>query len=277
MTTMESTEASEGAVDADERADTGPSAEAATAPAAHAGTAAGWAGDLEPRLVRSLSSITSYRQAVRVFFSRPGPRVIAASAGAAWLVRAALGPPGPTEPLVCAAVAAWWPYQEWLMHRHLLHLRPKKTRWGTFDPVFAQRHRWHHEHPDDVDGTLLPPRVIYAGMPAAGAILFGLLGPRRRAVSAYATYSSMALLYEWTHFIVHTGIRPEHDYAKKLRRNHLLHHYRSEKHWLGFTAPIVDELLGTAPDPASVPRSKTAMDLHGLRAAAEVEHGSSEP
>lgn len=222
-----------------------------------------------PRDVRELSSITTYREALRVFFSRPGPRTIAATAGLGWLARAALGPPGLSEPLVVATVLAWWPLQEWLMHKYLLHRRPQRTRFGTFDPVFARRHRWHHEHPDDVDGTLLPPRVIYASMPLSAGIFLALLGPRRRTITAFAAFSTMALVYEWTHFIVHTGIKQESAYAKTLRRNHLMHHFRSEKHWLGFTAPVIDRILGTDPDPSTVPRSKTAMDLHGLRAAEE--------
>mgnify|MGYP001572956901 CR=1 FL=1 len=225
--------------------------------------------DRTPHEVRSLSSITTYRQALRVFFSRPGPRTIAGCAGLSWLARAALGPPGLGEPLIVATVVAWWPLQEWLMHKHLLHLRPTATPLGTFDPMFSRRHRWHHRHPDDVDGTLLPPPVVHASMPASAAIFLLLLGPRRRTITAFAAYSTMALVYEWTHFIVHTGVRPEHDYVKALRRNHLLHHYRSEAYWLGFTAPIVDDLFGTNPDPATVPRSKTAMDLHGLATVAE--------
>jgi hypothetical protein len=220
----------------------------------------------EPSKVTELSSITTYGEALRVFFSRPGPRAIAASAGLGWLARAALGPPGLTEPLLMGTVLAWWPLQEWLMHKHLLHLRPTETPLGTFDPIFSQRHRWHHEHPDDVDGTLLPPSVIFAAIPASFAVFALTLGPRRRTLTAFATYSTAALVYEWTHFIVHTGVRPEHPYVKRLRQNHLLHHFRSEENWFGFTAPLVDELLGTNPDPASVPRSKTAMDLHGLRA-----------
>lgn len=223
----------------------------------------------DAREVRELSSITTYGEALRVFFSRPGPRTIAACAGLSWLARAALGPPGLAEPLVMASVLAWWPLQEWLMHKHLLHRRPTETRLGTFDPVFARRHRWHHRNPDDVDGTLLPPPVIYAAMPTSAGIFLALLGPRRRTLTAFATYSTMALAYEWTHFIVHTGVRPEREYFKLLRRNHLLHHFRSEKYWLGFTAPVVDDLFGTNPDPVTVPRSKTAMDLYGLAAAAE--------
>jgi hypothetical protein len=220
-----------------------------------------------PREVHDLTTLTTYRAALRVFFSRPGPRRIAATAASCWLARAALGPASPGEVALAASVAAWWPLQEWLMHRHLLHLEPRTIGPWTFDPIFAKRHRFHHQHPSDVDGTLLPVAVIEAAIPAASAALLLLSGPRRRTVTAMATYSTMALVYEWTHFLVHTGIRPEGGYFRKVRQNHRLHHFRSEHHWLGFTVPLVDRWLGTDPDPASVPRSQTATDLHGLGGA----------
>jgi sterol desaturase/sphingolipid hydroxylase (fatty acid hydroxylase superfamily) len=150
------------------------------------------------------------------------------------------------------------------MHKHLLHLEPRTVLGVRVDPLFARKHRAHHRDPRDVDLTLLPSSVIAGAIPGAGAAWLMLLGPRRAALTAMAAYSTMALVYEWTHFIVHTGVRPKTAYGKKVRRNHRLHHYRHEAHWLGFTLPAVDAWLGTDPDPATVPRSKTAMDLHGL-------------
>lgn len=214
-----------------------------------------------PADVNDAESITTYREALRVFFSRPGPRLMAANAGLLWLARAALGPPGLADVAVCATVAAWWPLQEWLMHKHLLHLEP-----GRIDPLFARVHRYHHRHPREIDSTLLPLPVVVSAIPVASALFAVLLGPRRRTLSAMATYSSVALVYEWTHFLVHTGIAPKGEYYKKVRRNHRLHHFRNENYWLGFTAPVVDALLGTDPEPASVPHTKTAMDLHGIEA-----------
>jgi hypothetical protein len=223
-----------------------------------------------PREVTSLASIRGYREALRVFFSRPGPRLIAATAGATWLARATLGPPGLGDLGTAAAVIAWWPLQEWLAHQHLLHLKPRQRADGSvLDPMFAERHRHHHAHPDEVDTTLLPIEVVRGAIPVASAAFVLLLGPRRRTLTAMATYSTMALVYEWTHFIVHTGVRPRSAFARKVRSNHLLHHFRNERYWLAFTMPLVDRLMGTDPDPASVERSKTAMDLHGLHAAAE--------
>lgn len=212
-------------------------------------------------------SIRTLAEAARVFASRPGPRLIAATAGAMWAARAALGPPGVADVVAAGAALAWWPFQEWLMHKHLLHLEPRTIFGRPFDPLFARKHRAHHRDPRDIDKTLLPLSVIAGAIPGTSAGWLLLVGPRRAAVTAMATYSTMALAYEWTHFIVHTGVQPKTAYGKKVRRNHRLHHYRSEDHWLGFTVPAVDAWLGTDPDPASVPRSKTAMDLHGLEAA----------
>ncbi|MDQ3036623.1 MAG: sterol desaturase family protein [Myxococcota bacterium] len=213
-------------------------------------------------------SIRTLREALRVFASRPGPKLIATTAGTMWALRATLGPPGLADVAAAGAAVAWWPFQEWLMHKHLLHMEPRKVFGLDFDPLFARKHRAHHRNPKDVDGTLLPPSVIASAIPGASAAWLMLIGPRRAAVTAMATYSSMALFYEWTHFIVHTGVTPKTAYGKRVRRSHRLHHFRSEQQWFGFTLPEVDTWLGTDPDPASVPRSKTAMDLHGLDAAA---------
>jgi hypothetical protein len=74
----------------------------------------------------------------------------------------------------------------------------------------------------------------------------------------------MALFYEWTHFVVHTNVKPLTAYGRAVRRNHRLHHFRHEQYWFVFTFPRVDHWFGTSPDPAAVKRSPTAMDLHGL-------------
>lgn len=233
-----------------------------------------FATELAARLARPLEatrepidgeSIRTLDEAVRVFFSRPGPRFLAKNALASWGVRAVLGPPTPTELGIVAAVVAWWPLQEWAAHKWLLHAEPRTIFGRRVDPLFARKHRAHHREPRDVDGTLLPIEVIHRAGPAN--VAFWLLvtgGSPRKAATGIAAYSTMALLYEWTHFLVHTAVPPKSDFYKRVRRNHRLHHYRNENHWFSFTYPNVDRWLGTEPDPASVPRSETAQKLHGL-------------
>ena len=61
------------------------------------------------------------------------------------------------------------------------------------------------------------------------------------------------LLYEWTHFIVHTHYVPKSRLGRLVRQNHMMHHLRNEGYWLAFTVPLVDKLFGTAPAASSVP------------------------
>lgn len=201
--------------------------------------------------------------ALRVILSRTGPRLIVASAAAAWAARAALGRPSLADAAICVGVAAWWPLQEWLAHKHLLHLRPDPARPLVGDPVFARRHRAHHRDPRDVDHTLLPVAVIAVAVPVNALLWAAALRSARPALTGIAAYSTMAAVYEWTHFLVHTGVRPASAFFRRVRRNHRLHHYRNENFWLGFTLPWVDQWLGTEPDPREVPHSKTARDLFG--------------
>lgn len=228
----------------------------------------------DARAVSDAQSIRTIPEALRVFFSRPGPKILAATAGATWGLRALLGPPGLRDLAAAGAVIAWWPFQEWLLHKYLLHLPPGTVAGRRVDPHFARRHRAHHRNPRDVDRTLLPLYVVLGSIPIAGAGCLMLFGPGRAAATAMATYSTMALVYEWTHFFVHTGVAPRSPLARRVRRNHRLHHYRNERHWFAFTMPAVDRWLGTDPDPATVPVSPTATDLHGLEAARAPAAGS---
>ncbi|HSD89096.1 MAG TPA: sterol desaturase family protein [Kofleriaceae bacterium] len=212
------------------------------------------------------SKIRTRKEALRVFFSRKGPRTIAKIAAGTWIARLVLGPPGLSDLAAAAAAIGIWPVQEWVLHKYVLHLEPRKIAGKHFDPMFAQAHRTHHADPRDVDMTLLPQQVIVTAAPVAAAGWLMAFGFRRAALTGMATYSTMTLFYEWTHFIVHTNVKPLTSYGKLVRRNHRLHHYRHENYWFGFTFPLIDRWLGTAPDPDTITRSPTAMDLYGLDA-----------
>jgi hypothetical protein len=48
-----------------------------------------------------------------------------------------------------------------------------------------------------------------------------------------------------------------------------LHHFKNEHYWFGVSTPgTADRVLGTYPDPQSVPTSPTAKNLHGRRVSA---------
>jgi Fatty acid hydroxylase len=209
-------------------------------------------------------ALTSLAGAAREFMSRPGPRIIAAKAAASWARRATLGPVRWREVGVAAGVLAWWPFQEWLAHRYLLHLEPFEVAGQRIDPSFARVHRAHHRQPRDIGQTLLPLDVLGVAIVASAGLWHLACRDRRIATTGMATYASAALVYEWTHYLVHTGYKPRSGLFSRIRGNHRNHHYKNEAFWLGFTVPQVDAWLGTEPDPRDVPRSPTARNLHGM-------------
>ena len=78
------------------------------------------------------------------------------------------------------------------------------------------------------------------------------------------TVATLGLCYEWTHFLIHTDYKPRHALYRAIWRNHRHHHYKNEHYWFTVTSSgTADRLLGTHPDPATVPTSPTARHLHG--------------
>ena len=60
--------------------------------------------------------------------------------------------------------------------------------------------------------------------------------------------------------------KPRSRAYRAVYRHHRLHHFKNENYWLTVTtANTADRLFGTAPDPATVPTSPTAKNLHALR------------
>ena len=212
-------------------------------------------------------SIQTLGEAARVFMSRPGVRAIAAKAATSWAARATMGRPRMSDAAITLGVAVWWPFQEWLLHKHVLHMKPRPGKSGPLD-VYAAFHRDHHEDPRDIDLAFVPDDVLKRAIPLNRPVFFVLTGfDARRAATADAAYSTMALIYEWTHFLVHTGVKPDTRrplgrlYAR-IRRNHRYHHYLHEDYWFSFTWPDVDRLLGTEPDPKTIEPSPTVKNLH---------------
>eukprot|EP00897_Mesotaenium_endlicherianum_P007707 jgi/Mesen1/6965/ME000360S06219 len=146
---------------------------------------------------------------------------------------------GLADAAVAAGVAVWWAFQEWLVHRHLLH--------SDVDWFGRSVHARHHSvpfHHVSIDGiNLIGPAM------AASAALFHVLfyGNRGLALTATLAYFAMGLLYEWTHYLVHTKVPMRSGLARVIKRHHVKHHLRDARFWLSFTCPPIDNLFGTAP------------------------------
>lgn len=236
---------------------------------------------------------------LRAFFSEPS--ILGASALIAATATARLSLPASpfsiAEPALCLAAAALWSLSEWVIHRHLLH-PSAGTEGKPLDPLrdaLRQTHEQHHTRPYlhlSVDGPgLIAAFMLGTGLlwlvafwicggggiefsssVGAGGVAAGSLSLLSNPLflSALTSYWLSGLFYEFIHCAVHTRFVPKGNslparYLRSVRRHHILHHCRSEGHWLAFTVPQVDALFGTLPDtgkrlPAMTPMARRAAE-----------------
>ncbi|MFB7371967.1 sterol desaturase family protein [Streptomyces sp. NPDC056222] len=158
-----------------------------------------------------------------------------------------------------------FPLLEWLIHVFVLHWRPRKVAGVVLDTLLARKHREHHVDPRQVPLVFIPWKAlvwVIVGYNAAALIAFPRLG---QALTFMVTVAAAGLVYEWTHYLIHSDYRPRSRAYKAVWRNHRLHHYKNEHYWFTVTTTAsADRLLGTYPDPATVQTSPTAKNLHGV-------------
>jgi sterol desaturase/sphingolipid hydroxylase (fatty acid hydroxylase superfamily) len=211
--------------------------------------------------------------ALREFVRHPTPWLLAAASAGCWTWRAALGGWNVGDLIVVAGYLAGFPLLEWVLHTALLHWRPRRVGPVTLDPLVARKHRQHHADPEDLELVFIPlPALVAAGVIVA-AIAWALPAPHGLTFAAIATTSG--LVYEWTHYLVHTAYRPRTALYRAIWRHHRLHHYKNEHYWFTVTTTgTADRLFGTQPSPSQVPTSPTARDLLGLRTTAGRDRSS---
>jgi hypothetical protein len=208
----------------------------------------------------------------REFAAKRSPRILAAGILIALAARIAYGHFGWADLLALGAMLVIYPFGEWAIHVYLLHMPPFQFRGRSVYLTTAKSHWAHHKQPNDLGMILLAPIevasllllavptaialftvpiALIAGDVAWGAVLTGLL----------VGYVLVAI-YEWTHFLIHTAVRPKTRLYRAVWRTHRLHHFKNEHYWHGITSTVADRVLGTFPDHRAVPRSRTARTLN---------------
>ncbi len=210
-------------------------------------------------------------QARREFARKRSPRILLAGIALLAATRVAVGDFDWRDVAAVALALAVYPFGEWAIHVYLLHMRPWKLRGRRIDAAPARAHREHHESPNDLSMILLAPAeaaaLLLLAVPVAvgvPALLVGLVAgpvPLGVALSAALADYVAILVYEWTHFLIHTAYRPRSRYYRSVWRSHRLHHFKNEHYWHGITQNLSDRVLGTFPDQRDVRRSGTARTL----------------
>jgi hypothetical protein len=218
------------------------------------------------------SEVKTLGHAWREFRAHRSPQLLAAGIALALALRLASGgAPTWRDAVAAGAMLVVYPFGEWAIHVYLLHLKPFRFRGKPVELPTARSHRQHHERPERLGLILLGPweAVALLGLVVplvAGALclvvdLFTRPVPLGAALTALLAGNVLVGIYEWTHFLIHTGYRPRSGFYRSIWRNHRLHHFKNEHYWHGITSTVGDRVLGTNPDHRSVPRSATAKTL----------------
>jgi Fatty acid hydroxylase superfamily len=202
----------------------------------------------------------------RGLWSYPSPWMLAVTLFAALTLRVVVGDWQITDVVVPVVMLAAFPFFEWVVHVFLLHWRPRRVGRLTIDPLLARKHREHHVDPRNVPLIFIPWQALLWVIPATVAIA-GLAFSRLGLGLTYVVFAvALGLAYEWSHYLIHSDYKPKTRLYRAVWRNHRLHHYKNEHYWFTVTSSgTADRVLHTYPDPARVPTSPTAKNLHAVQ------------
>lgn len=198
------------------------------------------------RTDRLASSPPMFKSAFLDFFTRVHPAVpalifVPVIAAMEWLaidrgysVLAAIG-------LTLGGIGIWTLTEYWL-HRLLFHWQPDFRGGERFHFMI---HGVHHDHPNDKLRLVMPPG---ASIPLA-LIFFGLFVLIFGTPLAYPLFAGMLigyLIYDYMHYYLHHFV-PKSKLGKKLREQHMRHHFQDHRYGFGVSSPIWDAVFRTLP------------------------------
>jgi hypothetical protein len=204
---------------------------------------------------------TGLRGWARVFWLFPSPRIIAAVMVLTAGLRVAVGGWTRSDAIVLAVLVVSQPFVEWLLHVTVLHFKPRTVGGRTMDPYVSRKHREHHLDPEAVQLVFVQLPTLIGLYVVAFSLYAVALRDLHLTLTAMATGSLLLLIYEWTHYLIHSPYVPRGRPYRYVWRAHRLHHYKNEKYWFGITSHIADHVLRTFPEKSAVPTSPTCRTL----------------
>lgn len=208
------------------------------------------------------------RDAAGEFIRHPSPWMIGTALIISVAARCAVGDWQLTDVLVPAVMLVTFPFFEWIVHVFILHWRPRRFGPITLDSRLARDHRRHHVDPRDIPLIFIPWRALLWVLPVAVAVAVLAFPRLGLGLTFLSLLTVLGLSYEWCHYLIHSDYKPKTRAYRAVWRNHRQHHYKNEHYWFTVTtAGTADRALRTYPDPASVPSSPTAKNLHAVTTA----------
>ncbi len=199
----------------------------------------------------------------REFWRHPTPWLLSMAFVGAVVARVAVGDWQWSDAVLPFVVLAVFPFFEWMIHVFILHWRPRRIAGVVVDPVLARKHREHHADPRITKLIFIPLQSLAGAFAAALLVAFVAIPRTGLGLTFLVVLFAIGVVYEWSHYLVHTDYKPKTWFYRTMYRNHRLHHFKNEHYWFAVTTPgLADRVLGTYPDAQDVPTSPTAKNLY---------------
>ena len=200
----------------------------------------------QERTARLSASPPLFRSRFLDFFSRIHPAVPALIYGPAIVALIVIGAReglGALEiVLLVLAGLLLWTLSEYWLHRKVFH-------WDPDHPIGHRLHfiihGVHHDHPNDRMRLVMPPG---ASIPLAALFfgLFWLIFGLPTALPLFAGFLIGYLMYDYTHYYLHHVV-PKSKLGKRLREQHMRHHFQDHRYGFGVSSPLWDAVFRTLP------------------------------
>ncbi len=162
----------------------------------------------------------------------------------------------PTVAVLIVYPLAWYGLHRFVLHGRWLY----RMHWSA--ALWKRIHFDHHQDPHRLEvlfGSSLNtiPTMLVITLPV-GYELAGWTG----FAAGFCTALVTTCVYEFVHCIQHLNYKPKNRFVQKLKRDHLLHHFQSEKVNYGIVSFLPDELFNSyVADPKDCPKSPTVFNL----------------
>ncbi|UJA21060.1 fatty acid hydroxylase [Thermoleophilia bacterium SCSIO 60948] len=137
---------------------------------------------------------------------------------------------------------AFWTLAEYWLHRKLFHWQPDNAIGRRMHFII---HGVHHDHPNDRLRLVMPPG---ASIPLASLffLAYWLILGLTDALVFFGGFMTGYLVYDYTHYYLHHMV-PKSDFGKRLREQHMRHHFQDHRFGYGVSSPLWDAVFNTLP------------------------------
>ncbi|MBU6154350.1 MAG: sterol desaturase family protein [Bdellovibrionales bacterium] len=142
--------------------------------------------------------------------------------------------------LTFALGVLFWTLTEYSMHRYVFHYNAT-TKAGKY--LVFLFHGIHHDDPEDPTRLVMPP-VVSISLGILFFYGFRLTLGAGPTPAFFSGFISGYLVYDYIHYATH-HFRPKTAWGKRIKENHMKHHYLKKGGKWGVSSPLWDHVFGT--------------------------------